>query len=83
VDIAFLLERDDGVTRVQLRDALSGDIIKNIFFAVGCPYAIAIMGDLNGNTFSDIAAVRIDDGQYKVQIRDGSTAANINTTEFP
>ena len=58
-------------------------MIRNIFFSVGRPYALAITGDLNGNTFSDIAVVGIDSGQYKVQIRDGSTGANINTIDFP
>jgi hypothetical protein len=76
-----------GITKVLIKDASSGTLIKSIPFgdADGTPYGAAIIPDLNGNGPPEIALL-LDYGSPKgieAEIRDSLTGAFIKSISVP
>ncbi len=81
--LAALHTRDtDGLAIVQVRDAATGNLIRNVFpLGLGwSPVELKAIPDLNGNGVDEVAVrmTRDSDGLEIIQIRDGSTQALIS-----
>ena len=81
--LAALHTRDsDGLAIVQVRDAATGNLIRNVFpLGLGwSPVELKAIPDLNGNGVDEVAVrmTRDADGLEIIQIRDGSTQALIS-----
>ena len=81
--LAALHTRDtDGLAIVQVRDAATGALIRNVFpLGLGwSPVELKAVPDLNGNGADEVAMrmTRDSDGLEIIQIRDGLTQALVN-----
>ncbi|MEM7281078.1 MAG: FG-GAP-like repeat-containing protein [Pseudomonadota bacterium] len=81
--VAALHTRDtDGLAIVQVRDAATGNLVRNVFpLGLGwSPVELKAIPDLNGNGVDEVAVrmTRDSDGLEIIQIRDGSTQALIS-----
>lgn len=91
-EIAVLgVRASDGKVKVAVRDALSGSLIKNLFFSAGYPpVAMAVVSDFddgsgggaNGVPEIAVLGVRASDGKGMVTIKDASTNDGIKTIYF-
>ena len=84
MDMATLVQRPDGTGKVVLRDGLTGDFIRNIFFgSIDNPIGLTIIEDLDASGDPELAALGESAGVRRVQIRDSVSGANINTIDYP
>ena len=86
-DLAVLAQHDTThVILAQIRDALTGDLIRSVKF-LGPSWsarALAAFADIDGNGVQEIGvAARNDDGDVRVQLRDASTGAVVRTMAIP
>ncbi len=82
-DLAVLAQHDTThVILAQVKDALTGDLIRSVKF-LGPSWsarAIAAFADIDGNGVQEIGvAARQDDGDIRVQLRDASSGSIIRT----
>jgi hypothetical protein len=74
-----------GQVRVQFKDALTRETIGNVFFDTAyIPRALAVVEDLNGNGFPELAVLgeEATTGVVRVEIRDASTGEEIRLVFF-
>ena len=86
-DLAVLAQHDTThVILAQVRDALTGDLIRSVKF-LGPSWsarAFAAFADIDGNGVQEIGvAARNDDGDIRVQLRDAATGAVVRTMAIP
>ena len=86
-DLAVLAQHDTThVILAQVRDALTGDLIRSVKFLSPSwsVRAFAAFADIDGNGVQEIGvAARRDDGEIRVQLRDASTGAVVRTMAIP
>jgi hypothetical protein len=74
-EIAVLQQQSSGQVRVQIRDSLSGNVVRNLFY--GANYtatSMQVVGDYNGNGFPEIAVMGSDaNDAIRVQVQDAAT----------
>jgi hypothetical protein len=74
-EIAVLQQQASGQVRVQIRDSLSGNVVRNLFF--GANYSatsMQVLDDYNANGASEIAVMGSDDTDaIRVQVQDSGT----------
>ena len=86
-DLAVLAQHDTThVILAQVRDALTGDLIRSVKF-LGTSWsaqAFAAFADIDGNGVQELGvAAHNDDGDIRVQLRDASTGAVVRTMAIP
>ncbi len=72
---------DEDSTRVEIRDAVTGDLVKNLWFGSRFdPHQAITLPDLNGNGSAEVGVVLAKaDETDRLVIKDTATGANINT----
>ncbi|MGI9271757.1 MAG: hypothetical protein ACR2QT_08285, partial [Woeseiaceae bacterium] len=82
-----VLERDaTGRAWVEVRDALTGTLVRDVWFSSGfTPRAMAVLPDMNGNNTSELAVLMTKDSDNDrawVHIKDSQTLAYVNNVWF-
>ena len=80
-EIAMLNEQSDGQVRVQIRDSVTGNLVKNLWYGQQYqPVSMAVVPDYSGNGFPEIAVLGSAAGTdaVRVQLRDSSTDAFVD-----
>ena len=76
-EIAALQQQSSGQVRVQIRDSLSGNVVRNLYY--GATYsatAMRVIDDYNGNGAPEIAVMGSDaTDAIRVQVQDAGTGA--------
>lgn len=83
--MAVLAQDATGRPWVEVRKAVSGSLIRDVWFQTGyTPIALAIMPDTNGNNVSEVAVLMTNDadGRPWVHIKDVATGATVGTVWF-
>ncbi|MGI9203200.1 MAG: S8 family peptidase [Woeseiaceae bacterium] len=82
-----VLDKDvSGRAWVEVRDAATGTIVKDVWFSSGyTPHALAVLPDMNGNNSSELAVLMTrdsDNDRAWVHIKDSLTMAYVNNVWF-
>ncbi|MGI9203971.1 MAG: hypothetical protein ACR2Q3_08170, partial [Woeseiaceae bacterium] len=84
--IAALGEAADGRAWVEVRDAVTGVLVRDVWFSSGfTPLALAVLPDMNGNNTSEVAVLMTkpsDNNRAWVHIKDSQTLAYVNNVWF-
>ncbi|MBM4200388.1 MAG: hypothetical protein FJ189_03790 [Gammaproteobacteria bacterium] len=82
-----LLQQDAATPGVQIRDALSGALVRDIPFSSGhAGIGFSVIADLNANSARELALLSDTKGPaiaHQIEIRDSSTGELIHTLNFP
>jgi len=85
-EIAVLLRNiDTGSVTVQLRDPLTGALVKNIAYASSCnPIEAVVINDINNNGYPEIGVIGEQSGTGKLllQLRDMSTGVLVRNNYY-
>ena len=84
--MAILGMAADGRAWVEVRDAVTGVLVKDVWFSSGyTPHAMTVLPDMNGNGTSEIAVLMTKDSDNNrawVHIKDSQTLAYVNNVWF-
>ncbi|MGI9205184.1 MAG: hypothetical protein ACR2Q3_14300 [Woeseiaceae bacterium] len=84
--IASLGEASDGRAWVEVRDAVTGALVRDVWYTIGfTPIALAVLPDMNGNNTSEVAVLMTkpsDNNRTWVHIKDSQTLAYVNNVWF-
>ena len=79
------VDASNGKVRVQIKDASTGALLKNISFNKDyTPYQFEVIPDTGGSLFSDIGVlgVNVNTGAVRIQIKDSSTGVLLKNITF-
>jgi hypothetical protein len=78
-ELAVLSRNTAGLLKTELRDAITGTQVRNVWFDTLTPKDLAVLPDLNGNGRPEIAVLGIPSaGGAQVLIKDAGTQAQIS-----
>jgi hypothetical protein len=82
-ELAVLSRNTAGLLKTELRDAVTGTQVRNVWFDTLTPRDLAVLPDLNGNGRPEIAVLGIPStGAAQVLIKDAGTQAQISRLDF-
>jgi len=82
-ELAVLSRDTAGSLKTELRDAVTGTLVRNIWFNTLTPKDLAVLPDLNGNSRPEIAVLGVPPaGGAQVLIKDAGTQAQISRLDF-
>jgi hypothetical protein len=82
-ELAVLSRDAGGQLKTELRDAVTGALVRNLWFGQLAPMDLAVLPDLNGNGSPEIAVLGVPTaGGAQVLIKDSATEAEISRLDF-
>ncbi|MBV5274297.1 MAG: SBBP repeat-containing protein, partial [Lamprocystis purpurea] len=82
-ELAVLSRDAAGQLKTELRDAVTGALVRNLWFDQLAPLDLAVLPDLNGNGSPEIAVLGVTTaGGIQVLIKDTATQAEVSRLEF-
>ena len=82
-ELAVLSGDAGGQLKTELRDAVTGALVPNLWFEHLAPLDLAVLPDLNGNGSPEIAVLGVTTaGGTRVLIKDTATQAEVSRLEF-
>jgi len=82
-ELAVLSRDAAGQLKTELRDAVSGVLVRNLWFDHLAPLDLAVLPDLNGNGSPEIAVLGVPAaGVAQVLIKDSATQAVVSRLDF-
>ncbi len=82
-ELAVLSRDAAGQLKTELRDAVTGVVVRNLWFDQLAPLDLAVLPDLNGNGSPEIAVLGVPAaGGAQVLIRDSATQAVVSRLDF-
>ncbi|WP_295578514.1 SBBP repeat-containing protein [uncultured Lamprocystis sp.] len=82
-EVALLGRNAEGQTKTELRDVVTGTLVRNLWFEGLAPADLAVLPDLNGNGSPEVAVLgTTPTGRVRVLIQDVGTKALVSRLTF-
>ncbi len=82
-EVALLGRNADGQTKTELRDVVTGTLVRNLWFEGLAPTDLAVLPDLNGNGSPEVAVLgTTPTGRVRLLIQDVGTKALVSRLTF-